>query len=203
MGAVVNGEHLNNSDPDWLDDGLEGLDFIDDIFVESINFNESTRVNDFVHVDEHTPLTRPLVNVNATPTMLIFYVVAEDECEEKHVDDELNNVYDFDDDVWKHYRDFNVQTNMQKVELVNGMKFPNSQVFRQALREYVERKPVDIKFKLNEKNKVSMYCKNECGWRLYASIISGEMTFRVKTFHPTCTCGRSFQYTQATSEYVA
>ena len=126
MGAVVNGEHLNNSDLDWLDDGLEGPDFIDDIFVESINFNESTHVNDSVHVDEHTPLTRPLVNVNATPTMLISYVVAEDECEEKHVDDELNNVYVFDDGVWKHYRDFNVQTNMQKVELVNGMKFPNS-----------------------------------------------------------------------------
>ena len=125
-GVVVNGEHLNVSDLDWLDDGLEGLDFIDDIFVESINFNESTRVNDSIHVDKHTPLTRPLVNVNATPTMLISYVVAEDECEEKHVDDELNNVYVFDDGVWKHYRDFNVQTNMQKVELVNGMKFPNS-----------------------------------------------------------------------------
>ena len=65
------------------------------------------------------------------------------------------------------------------------------------------RKPVDIKFKLNEKNKVSVYCKNECGWRLYASTISGEMTFQIKTFHPTCTCGRSFHHTHVTSAYVA
>jgi hypothetical protein len=176
-GAVVNGEHLSISDPDWLDDGLEGLDFIDDIFVESVNVNESTPVNDHVYVDEHTTSTRPPVNVNADSIMPIAYVGAEDECVEKPVDDELNSVYDSDDDVRQHYKDFNVQTDMQKVELVNGMKFPNSQVFRQALREYVVRKLVDIKFKLNEKNKVSVYCKNECGWRLYASTISGEMTF--------------------------
>ena len=49
------------------------------------------------------------------------------------------------------------------------MKFPNSKVFREALREYAIKKPVDIKFKLNEKKKISVYCINECGWRCYAS----------------------------------
>jgi hypothetical protein len=29
------------------------------------------------------------------------------------------------------------------------------------------------------------------------------MTFQIKTFHPTCKCGRSFQHTQVTSAYVA
>uniref|UniRef100_A0A2N9GQI8 Uncharacterized protein n=1 Tax=Fagus sylvatica TaxID=28930 RepID=A0A2N9GQI8_FAGSY len=91
-GPVINGEHLNIYDPDWLDDGLEGPDFIDDIFVKSVNVNESTPVNDYVYVDEHTTPTRPPVNVNADSIMPIAYVGAEDECVEKPVDDELNSV---------------------------------------------------------------------------------------------------------------
>ena len=57
---------------------------------------------------------------------------------------------------------------MRKSKLVIGMKFPNSRVFKETLREYVVNKPVDIKFKLNEKIKISAHCKNDCGWRLYA-----------------------------------
>ena len=49
------------------------------------------------------------------------------------------------------------------------MKFPNGKVFKAALREYAVKKPMDIKFKLNEKTKVSVHCKYECSWRVYAS----------------------------------
>ena len=52
---------------------------------------------------------------------------------------------------------------MRCLELCKGMKFPNGKVFRAALREYAVRKPVDIKFKLNEKTKVFVHCKYECG----------------------------------------
>ena len=58
---------------------------------------------------------------------------------------------------------FNKQTGMRKPDLVIGMKFPNSKVFRETLREYFVNKAVDIKFKLNEKTKISVYCKNDCG----------------------------------------
>uniref|UniRef100_A0A2N9J8Q5 Uncharacterized protein n=1 Tax=Fagus sylvatica TaxID=28930 RepID=A0A2N9J8Q5_FAGSY len=141
-GAVVNGEHLNIFDPDWLDDGLEGPDFIDDIFIESVNVNESTPVNDYVYVDEHTTPTRPLVNVNANFIMPIAYVGAEDECVEKPVDDELNSVYDFDDDARQHYKDFNVQIDMQKTyrakrkarEMLDG----DERLEYAKLREYAE-----------------------------------------------------------------
>ena len=83
------------------------------------------------------------------------------------------------------------------------MKFPNSKVYREALREYVINKPVNIKFKLNEKKKISVYCINECGWRCYASQLSGELTFQIKTFNLECTCPRSFKHSQVTSSYVA
>ncbi|KAL0003636.1 hypothetical protein SO802_011197 [Lithocarpus litseifolius] len=55
---------------------------------------------------------------------------------------------------------------------------------------------MDIKFKLNEKTKVSVHCKYECGWRVYASQILGELTFQIKTMVPTCTCGRTFKHSQ-------
>ena len=52
---------------------------------------------------------------------------------------------------------------MRNVVLKKEMKFPNAKVFRTALREYAIKKPVDIKFKLNEMTKLSVHCKNECG----------------------------------------
>ena len=98
--------------------------------------------------------------------------------------------------------EFNVQTDMRKPVLQKGMKFPNSKVFREALREYAINKPVDIKFKLNEKKKISIYCIIECGWRCYASQLFGESTFQIKTFNPECTCPRFFKHSQVTASYV-
>ena len=83
------------------------------------------------------------------------------------------------------------------------MNFPNGKVFKAALREYVVQKPVDIKFKFNEKTKVSVHYIYECGWRVYASQISWELTFQIKTMVPTCTCGRTFKHSQVTFTYVA
>jgi hypothetical protein len=78
--------------------------------------------------------------------------------------------------------EFNQQTDMRKPDLVLSMKFPNSKLFREALREYV----------VNKKTKISVHCKNDCGWRLYASVVPGELTFQIKTFQYVCTCGKSF-----------
>ena len=83
------------------------------------------------------------------------------------------------------------------------MKFPNGKVFRAALGEYAVKKPVDIKFKFNEKTKISVHCKYECGWRVYASQIVEELTFQIKTMVPTCTSGRTFKHSQVTFTYVA
>ena len=73
----------------------------------------------------------------------------------------------------------------------------------EVLREYVIKKLVDIWFKLNKKNKIFVYYKNEHGWRSYASTVSGELTFQIKTVHPECTYPRTFQNSQVTSVYVA
>ena len=101
--------------------------------------------------------------------------------------------------------EFNAKSNMRNVVLKKEMKFPNAKVFRAALREYAIKKPVDMKFKLNERTKISVHYKNGCGcgWRCYASQISGELTFQIKTLINYCTCPKSFKNSQATSAYVA
>ena len=93
----------------------------------------------------------------------------------------------YDEDPRDRHPEFNQQTDMRKLELVIGIKFLNSRVFREALREYAVNKLVDIRFKLNEKTKISVHCKNDCGWRLYALIVHGELIFQIKTFHSNCT----------------
>ena len=75
-------------------------------------------------------------------------------------------------------------------------------MFKAALREYAVQKPVDIKFNLNEKTKVSVHCKYECGWKVYVSQILGGVNLPDKTMVPTCTCGRTFKHSQVTSIYV-
>ena len=116
-------------------------------------------------------------NVNAT----LYRTIATDndppleegEWNDPPLEDNMESIVEFDDDqraptVAKEPK-FNVQTDMKKLVLKKGMKFPNYKVFREALREYAINKPVDIKFKLNEKKKILFYCINECGWRCYAS----------------------------------
>ena len=83
------------------------------------------------------------------------------------IDDyEMNNVASFNDEDHKdNYPKFNEQTDIRKPELVTSTKFSDSKVFREALREYVVNKPIDIKFKLNKKTKIYVHYKNDCGWR--------------------------------------
>ena len=78
------------------------------------------------------------------------------------------------------------------------MKFPHSKIFRKALREYVIQHHID-----NKKKKIFVHCKNNCGWRCYALMVTRECTFEIKTLNPKCTCPLTFQNEQVTSVYVA
>ena len=66
---------------------------------------------------------------------------------------------------------------MRNDKLVKEMKFPNFKVFRKALREYVIQKHIDIKWKLNERKNISIHCRNKCGCRCYASMVTRDSTF--------------------------
>ena len=103
-----------------------------------------------------------------------------------------------DDEQVPEQVEFNAKSDIRNVVLKKEMKFLNAKVFRAALREYAIKKPIDIKFKLNERTKILVHYKNGCGSRCYASQISGELTFQIKTLTDDCTCPKSFKNSQAT-----
>ena len=208
-GGNVDAEGGGGQDFDWLEEGFEGPDFDDDLFG---NVDEEPSTYDGVNgsvVAPHWPSEGDNVNVaphrptaaNNDPPL------EEGEWIDPPLEDDMESLVWFDDDqpapTAAKELEFNVQTDMRKLVLKKGMKFPNSKVFSEALREYAINKLVDIKFKLNEKKKILVCCINECGWRCYASQLSGELTFQIKTFNPECTCPRSFKHSQVTASYVA
>ncbi|XP_065629274.1 uncharacterized protein LOC136067409 [Quercus suber] len=200
------------SDDDWLEEGFEGPDFNDDVF-GNVDDGPSTHA---APEGDDGPSTAPEGDDGPSTHAAPHRTTAADndppleegEWIDPPLEDDMESIVGSDDDqpataTAAKEPEFNVQTDMRKPELKKGMKFPNSKVFREALREYAIKKPVDIKFKLNEKKKISVYCINECGWRCYASQLPEELTFQIKTFNPECTCPRSFKHSQVTSSYVA
>uniref|UniRef100_A0A2N9F2M6 Zinc finger PMZ-type domain-containing protein n=1 Tax=Fagus sylvatica TaxID=28930 RepID=A0A2N9F2M6_FAGSY len=195
-GNVFEGDELNELvSYDWMNDGLERADFADDIFggnededdnepsmQAEVGSNGGNNASDAqssmqpeIRVRQYAPsTTRP----NQPDVQAPDWTEPGIEDYEIHTDAISN-----DEDPRDRAPEFNQQTDMRKPDLVN--------------------KAVDIKFKLNEKTKIFVHCKNDCGWRLYASVVPGELTFQIKTFQSVCTCGKSFQHSQVNSSYVA
>nr|XP_023887298.1 uncharacterized protein LOC111999403 [Quercus suber] len=198
-GAAIRGDGLEE-EFDWLNENLEGEDFVNDIFGESSP----------PHTVQYEPNTIPTTsppqpNIDAPGPSNVPppNIDLDEEWAEPTLDDDITSVDSSDDEQRPRNLEFNERTDMENVRLAKGMKFPNSQVFRKALREYVIQNHIDVKWKLNEKKKISVHCKNNCGWRCYASIVTGECTFEIKTLYPECTCPLTFKNGQVTSAYVA
>ena len=193
----------DDDDDDWLNEGLEGADFGDDVFVAQNSAPQGSAPNTAPE-SSNAPHTAPeSSNAPHTAPESSNAVHADPEWAEPALEDDLVSMDGSDDEQVPEQVEFNAKSDMRNVVLKKEMKFPNANVFRAALREYAIKKPVDIKFKLNERTKISVHCKNGCGWRCYASQISGELTFQIKTLTDDCTCPKSFKNSQATSAYVA
>ena len=61
----------------------------------------------------------------------------------------------------------------------------------------------DIKYTRNENARITAICKNDCGWRIHASLVQGEKTFQIKTINPVHKCGRSYDNHLVTSRYLS
>ncbi|KAL4654989.1 hypothetical protein ACB092_01G419900 [Castanea dentata] len=139
-------------DFDWLEEGFEGPDFDDDVF-ENLDDGRSTH-----EVSDSVAPHRPTIAKN-DKELAIRSSAVENECVEEGewidppIKDDMESLVGSDDDqlalAAAKEPEFNVQTDMRKSVLMKGMKFPNSKVFREALREYAIRKPVNIKFNSN------------------------------------------------------
>ena len=162
--------------PDWLNEGYEEQDY-PNIFGEPCAQNnkvpnmreiqrEAEKVNEGEHLKEQ--VTDKGKKQKATTS---YQALNDDDWTEKAFDDDdtrsINSFKGEDERV--RCPKFNEKTGMNNLQLCKGMKFLNGKVFRATLREYTMKKPVDIKFKFNEKTKVYVHCKCECGWKVYAS----------------------------------
>ena len=190
-GGNVDAEGGGGEDVDWLEEGFEGPDFDDDVF-GNVDDGPSTHEDPAPHRpfegDDGPSTHEDPAAPHRTTAADNDPPLEEGEWVDPPLEDDMESLAGSDDDqpvvAAAKEPEFNAQTDIRKPKLKKGMKFPNSKVFREALREYAIKKPVDIKFKLNEKKKMTVYCINECGWRCYASQLDGELTFQIKTFNP-------------------
>lgn len=142
---------------DWLNESLEGEDFAYDIF------GESSPPYTMQYEPNSVPTTSPpQLNTDAPGPSNVPppNIDLDDDWVEPALEDDIASVDSSDDKQGPENLEFNEMTNMENVRLAKWMKFPNSQVFRKALREYVIQNHIDVKWKLNEKKKISVYCKN-------------------------------------------
>ena len=146
-----------------MNEGLEGEDFVDDIFGESAP-PHAVPTTDTPHLNNNTPnpnTNTPHPNNNTpnpntnTPQPNTYApgpsnipppnIDLDEEWAEPALEDDILSMDRSDDEQGPGNLEFNERNDMGNVRLAKGMKFPNSQVFRKALREYVIQHHIDVK----------------------------------------------------------
>ena len=133
--GLVQGVNGLEEEFDWLNEGLEGEDFADDIF------GESSPPYTFPTTDTPHPNTNTPGPSNDPPPNIDL----DKKWAEPALEDDIASVDSSNDEQGPGNLEFNERTDMTNVRLVKGMEFPNSKVFRKALREYVIQHHIDIK----------------------------------------------------------
>ena len=132
-------------------------------------WKEKTLVMMFLVILLHLPmihLSLTMIHVNQTQIHLnqaLFHppnIDLDDEWAKPTLKDDIASMNGSDDEERPSNPKLNERTDTTNVQLVKGMKFPNSKVFRKALREYLIQHHIDIKWKLNEKKEISIHYKN-------------------------------------------
>ena len=73
-----------------------------------------------------------------------------------------------------------------------GMLFTDVGQFREAMKNLIIREGRKVQRKKNDREKVSAKCLGTgCEWYIYARVIPGEKTFKLRKFMNQHTCGRS------------
>ena len=108
---------------DWLNEGLEGEDFADDIFGES-SPPHIVPTTDTPHPNNNTP--QPNTDAPGPSTVPPPNIDLDEEWAEPALEDDILSVDSSDDEQGHGNLEFNERTDMGNVRLAKGMKFPNS-----------------------------------------------------------------------------
>lgn len=165
-----------SDDQSWLYEDLEGPN--DDIFYET----------------SHRRTEGPPAKVNL-PGDVGWYSDVDD-------DNELNSLKGSSDETDDtRYPDYK-ECMIKNLKLIVRMKFPNSQVFKEYLREFNVVHGYDIRYIRKENARITAVCRHGCTWRIHASPFRGTPTFQIKTLEGKHTCGWNYSNKQATSKYL-
>ena len=89
------------------------------------------------------------------------------------------------------------------INLKLGLTFQSDVVFRKELKEYCVQKGYDYTYLQNEKLRVTAEYKEQCGWRIHASLTQMQDAFRIKTFKSKHNCGKHYHNRRVTSSQIA
>jgi hypothetical protein len=84
------------------------------------------------------------------------------------------------------------------------VKFPNIEMFREAIRVYNVKKGKDIKFKRSERMRCVCVCRDaRYKYRVYGRKMRDEESFQVRSMQPRYICGRKYRNTIVNSTWIA
>ncbi|KAM1507964.1 hypothetical protein ACFXTH_017328 [Malus domestica] len=124
--------------------------------------------------------------------------------EKQYNSDELHSPMNSDEEGYgRRCKKLNVDTDMENPQFDVGMKFPSKKVLKQAIQKYGVLGSYECKIGKNDRIRLSAKCKQGCSWRLFASVIQGENTFRIKSYTPSHSCSKDFSNKNITSTFLS
>jgi hypothetical protein len=95
---------------------------------------------------------------------------------------------------------------MRPVKLALGDQFRDAYEFKRALKTFAVQNGFDYYYRHNDLGRVSAICReherNDCKWRIHASIDATRAYFQIKTLYLTHTCGSQYENTRCDVEYL-
>ncbi|XP_058228013.1 uncharacterized protein LOC131336247 [Rhododendron vialii] len=116
----------------------------------------------------------------------------------------LSNPEDEGGNIKKHKLvEFDQDKDMENPRLMEGMVFPNVTAFKALFKEFHIREGCEYTYLKNESTRVTIICKEKCGFRLHASPMLGEKSFQIKNIRADHCCTRKYINKYATSKWIA
>jgi hypothetical protein len=125
---------------------------------------------------------------------------------DKEADNSSDGLGSDSDDVGrkKQYRQFNKKFDLNiPITFELGDVFPDTYVFKLALKTQAVQQGYDYKFTHNDRCRVSVICMQEsCYWRIHASTDATRTCTRIKRYYSTHSCGFQFENTKCDIKYL-
>ena len=89
-----------------------------------------------------------------------------------------------------NFRTFRADVDMTTPIFKLGMVFANVEELRKAIDVYIIRERRQLWKKRNEKDRLEVYCKGDCQWKLKAVVDSRSKSMLIKEYVDTHTCNK-------------